>query len=126
MTSAATMTVAAAAIKGTWKSWRDAGAGSRGGGGRSDPLLQLLLGRGADLARGKLAVLEQHQGRNRHDAVFLRRLRALVDIELEDLDLAAERAGDLLERRRDHFAGPAPLGPEIDHDRLGRLEHLSL
>src|SRR3979490_1056378 len=105
MTSAATLTVGAAALKGTWKLWRDAGAGSGGGGGRGDPLLQLLLGRGADLARGKLAVLEQHQGRNRHDAVFLRGLRALVDVELHDLDLGAERPGDLFQRRPDHAAG---------------------
>ena len=79
------------------------------------------LGRGADLARGELAVLEQHQRRDRHDAVLRRRRRVLVDVELDDLDLAAERAGDLLERRRDHAAGAAPFGPEIDHDRLGRL-----
>ncbi len=36
----------------------------------ADPLLQLLLRRGADLARGDLAVLEHHQRRDRHDAVF--------------------------------------------------------
>src|SRR5216683_1587588 len=93
---------------------------------RGDPLLQLLLGRGADLARGELALLEQHQGRDRHDAVFLRGRRVLVDVELDDLDLAVERACDLLERRRDHLARPAPFGPEIHHDRLARLEDLSL
>src|SRR5262245_30306951 len=101
-------------------------SGSRRRGGAGDPLLELLLGRGADLARGELAALEHHQRRDRHDAVLLCGLRALVDVELDDLDLAAERAGDLLERRGDHAARPAPLGPEIDHDRLGRLEHLSL
>src|SRR5580658_295568 len=47
-----------------------------------DPLLELLLRRGADLARGELAVLEQHQGRDRHDAVFGGRARILVNIEL--------------------------------------------
>ena len=37
-----------------------------------DPLLELLLRRGADLARGHLAVLEDHQRRDRHDAVLRR------------------------------------------------------
>ena len=50
----------------------------------------------------------------------------LVDVELDDLDLAVELAGDLLKRRRDHAAGSAPLGPEIDHHGLRRLEHLRL
>src|SRR5258708_10707439 len=81
--------------------------------GAGDPLLELLLGGGADLARRHLAVLEQHQGRDRHDAVFGRGLRVLVHIELDDLDLAVERTvGDLLERRRDPPARAAPFGPK--------------
>src|SRR5688500_14394579 len=61
-----------------------------------DPLFQLLLGRCADLARGELALLEQHQGRDRLDAVFRGRRRVLVDVELDDLDLAGHRAGNFL------------------------------
>ena len=57
-----------------------------------DPLLQLLLRRGTDLAGGHLAALEDHQGRDRHHTVFRGRLRALVDVELYDLDLVAHRA----------------------------------
>src|SRR5712671_344831 len=94
--------------------------------GGGDPLLELLLRRGADLARGHLAVLEDHQGRDRHDAVFRRHARVLVDVELHNLDLVAHGAGDFLERRRDHAARAAPLGPEVDNDRAGRLEHLGL
>src|SRR5665213_4135354 len=94
--------------------------------GRGDPLLELLLRRCADLARGHLAVLEDHQGRDRHDAVFRRYARVLVDIELHDLDLVAHGARDLLERRRDHAARPAPFGPEINHHRARRLQHLGL
>src|SRR6516225_2468838 len=52
----------------------------------SDPLLELRLRRGADLARLELAVLEQHQGRDRHDAELGRRAGILVDVELDDLD----------------------------------------
>ena len=92
----------------------------------SDPLLQLLLRCGADLPRGHLAVLEDHQRRDRHDAVLRGGLRILVDVELQDLDLVAERARDFLERRRDHPARTAPFGPEIHHDRAGRLQYLGL
>src|SRR5258706_4590614 len=99
------------------RSWSDRG---------SNPLLQLLLRRGADLARSHLAALEDHQRRDRHHAVFRGRLRALVDVELDDLDLVAHRAGNLVERGRDHAAGAAPFGPEIDHDRPGRLEHFGV
>src|ERR1700760_3366772 len=88
-----------------------------------NPLLQLLLRRRADLTRGHLAALEDHQGRDRHHAVFRRSLRALVDVELHDLDLLAHRAGDLVERGSDHAAGTAPFGPEVDHDGALCIEH---
>src|SRR6476620_5862993 len=88
-----------------------------------DPLLQLRLRRGADLAGGHLAALEDHQGRDRHHAVFRGRLRALVDVQLHDLDLVAHRAGNLVEGGGDHAAGAAPFGPEVDDHRPGRLEH---
>src|SRR5438067_7422186 len=91
-----------------------------------DPLFELLLRPGADLARGFLAVLEHHQGRDRHDSIFRCGSRVLVHVELDDLDLAAKRAGDLLERRCDHLAWAAPFGPEIDHHRACGLEHLGL
>src|SRR6185312_15661823 len=44
------------------ENFRAIGRSDRGG----DPLLELLLRRGADLARGELAVLEDHQRRDRH------------------------------------------------------------
>src|ERR1700730_2413832 len=91
-----------------------------------NPLLQLLLRRGADLARRHFAALEDHQGRDRHHAVFRSRLRALIDVQLHDLDLVAHGAGNLVERRRDHAARAAPFGPEIDHDRADRLEHFGV
>src|SRR5262249_35195339 len=68
--------------------------------------------------------LEDHQRRDRLDAVLGRGLRILIDVELDDLHLAVERARDLLEGRRDHPAGAAPFGPEVHHDRAGRLQHL--
>src|SRR5262245_10213248 len=91
---------------------------------RGDPLLELLLRRGADLARGQLAALEDHQRRDRLNAVLGGGVRVLVDVELDDLHLAIERSRDLLEGGGDHPAGAAPFGPEVHHDRAGRLQHL--
>src|SRR5262245_61869578 len=90
----------------------------------ADPLMQFLLRRGADLTRGFLAILEQHQGRNRHDAILAGCFRVLVDIEFHDLDLVAELTGNFLERRPDHAARPAPFGPEIHDHRFGRFQNI--
>src|SRR5947209_4826995 len=35
------------------------------------------------------------------------------------------RTGNVVQRWRNHAARATPFGPEIDHDRPGRLEHLS-
>ena len=45
-------------------------------------------------------------------------LGVVVDVELGDAELAGVLGGDLVEDRGDHLAGPAPLGPEVDEDRL--------
>ena len=52
-----------------------------------------------------------------------RRLRVLVDIDLGDRHLAGHLGGEFVEERRDHLARAAPLGPEIDEDRLLGAEH---
>src|SRR5271157_5732501 len=80
----------------------------------ADPARQFGLRTGADLGRYLLAILENHQGRNRTNPVFPGHARILVDVELGDLHLAVHFGRDLLERRRDHPAGPAPFGPKID------------
>src|SRR6516165_6354169 len=89
----------------------------------ANPLLEFLLRLGADLARRELAVLEQHQGRNRHDPVFGRRARVLIDVELDDFHLAIERFGNLFKGRPNHPARPPPSPPEINEDRTACLEH---
>src|SRR5665213_2631 len=93
----------------------------RGGSKRGfEPGLELGLGRGADLGRGGLAVLEQDHRRNAADAVAGRRVGIVVDVQFDDMDLVAKLAADLLQCRSDHPAGPAPFRPEIDeHRRLG-------
>src|SRR4029079_2096660 len=54
-----------------------------------DPLLQLLLRRGADLARGHLAILEDHQRWDRLDAVLCGGGRSFVVAEVDDLHIFA-------------------------------------
>src|SRR5262249_52386226 len=90
----------------------------------ADPLVQLLLRRGTNLTRCDLAVLEQHQRRDRHNAVLGGCIRVLVDVELDDLDLVAELTSDLFKRRRDHAAGTTPFRPKVYDHWLGRLQNI--
>src|SRR5262245_4117707 len=92
--------------------------------GGADPLMQFLLRCGSDLASGFLAVFEQHQGWNRHDAVLPGCFWVLVDIELDDLHLVAELPGNFFERWPDHAAGSAPFCPEIHDHRFGRFQNI--
>jgi hypothetical protein len=39
-------------------------------------------------------------------------------------ELATELVSDLVERRSNHLAGPAPFGPEIDENGAGRAKHV--
>src|SRR3989304_1004626 len=91
-----------------------------------DPTYDLRLGHRADLARGHLAVLEDHQRRDRHDPVLGRGLRVLIDIELYDLELALQFGRNLFEHGCDDAAGPAPFGPEIHEYGIGGLEHVGV
>ena len=49
-----------------------------------------------------------------------------VDIHLQDLYPVAHLLGHLLDNRRDHTAGGAPGGPEVDQHRLAGLQHHGL
>src|SRR5690349_21729332 len=80
----------------------------------------------ADGPVGRLPVLEDDHGRDRHDPELHRRRRVLVDVHLHDLDLVAQLAVDLLHDRGDHPARAAPGGPEVDQHRLVGLEDLAL
>src|SRR5262249_58585303 len=79
----------------------------------ADPAGEPVLRQRAGLGGGELAVLENHQRRNRAYIVARRRAVILVDVELDDLDLAVEFLRDLLEDRSDLPAGAAPLRPEV-------------
>ena len=73
---------------------------------------------GADLHVGGLAAFEQNHGRNRTDAIFDGGRRVLVDIQLDDLDLAGQLAREVFEVRRNRSARAAPLGPESAEHRF--------
>jgi len=63
-----------------------------------------------------LAVLEEEEGGDGLDAVLGGEGAFLVDVDLQDLELAAELGGDVVEEGGDGLAGAAPLGPEVDED----------
>src|SRR5215472_4758395 len=98
--------------------------------GSSDEIGKVAQKRGlrlrADNLLHDLSVLEDAHSRDVHDPVALRDDRVVVDVQLDDVDLLAVLASDLLEHRAYHAARPAPLGPVIDDDWLGGLQHLSL
>ena len=62
-------------------------------------------------------VVEDQQGRHRLHREPLRQRRRLVDVDLDQLDLSGQFAGDLFQRRADHPAGPAPGRPQVDEHR---------
>src|SRR3954447_4183063 len=85
--------------------------------------LQPCLRKGAHYLLGDLTVLEQDQGRDRHDSVLGSGLRVLVDVELHDGEVVALLV-ELLQMRSDDAAGSAPRPPEVDQPRRARLEYL--
>src|ERR1044072_3338147 len=90
-----------------------------------DHLADLTLRLSADDRLHLLAALENGDRRNRHHSVITRGVRVLVDVELHDLDLVAQLAGDLVQYGRNLAARPAPLRPEIDDYRLVALQNVA-
>src|SRR5665213_4181702 len=90
---------------------------------RIQRFLEIALLAEADEFLLDLAVLEQNDGGDRADAVLDRHVAVGVGVELADLDLPAVIARQLLDGRREHPAGHAPLGPEIHQHRHLRLQH---
>ena len=63
-----------------------------------------------------LAILEDHYSRDAANTVLSSDARALVSVKLKALQLAGVLLSNLIDQRRNHAAGPAPWGPEIDKD----------
>ena len=80
----------------------------------------LALRNRADEAVDRLALLEGDDRRDRLDAELLGDLRMIVDVHLDEADLALGRRDRFFNDRRELLARTAPRRPEIDDD--GRLE----
>ena len=79
----------------------------------------LLFGHRADNLIGHLPALEDQQSRDATNAEFSRDVHILIDVELHYLELARMFARNFFHRGRQHEARAAPVGPEINHYRLG-------
>ncbi|MNV48100.1 hypothetical protein D3C71_1399910 [compost metagenome] len=89
---------------------------------------QLAFGHGAGEAIDDLAVLDQEHRGHRADLEGGSDLLLLVHIDLGQLEGAVVLTGQLLQKRPQALARPAPGGPEVDqHGRLhGLLQNLGL
>jgi len=70
-----------------------------------------------------LAFIKQEQRRYGANAVFGGDPLLFIDVNLDDFDPALVFISQLIQNRRDHFAGPAPLRPEINKHGRRRLNH---
>src|ERR1051326_1535085 len=106
----------------SWRSWglldvrSGAGAARRSLKVRLELFHQHWLGHEADDALDHRAILEQDHRRDAGNAELHRRLLVLVDVQLDDLELASLLGSNLLEHGRDHATRTAPLCPEVDQD----------
>src|SRR5712691_10716777 len=73
-----------------------------------------------------LTILEHDERGDAHDPVAKRSLRVVVDVELYGFELVGMGPRDLLDQRRDHVAGHAPLRPEINQDRPAGPQDLTV
>ncbi|MCY1180728.1 hypothetical protein D9M73_211960 [compost metagenome] len=76
--------------------------------------LRLRTGKAID----RLAVLEQHHGRQAADAEAGDDVLFDVTVDLGQQQLTLIALGNALQHRHQHFAGRAPFGPEIHQHRL--------
>ena len=71
----------------------------------------------------QLAVLEEEQGRQAHDLILANQLLIFIGIQLDEAGLAFQVVGGGGELGRQHFAGAAPVRPDVHDDGLGMVEY---
>jgi len=86
-------------------------------------LLDIRLADRANFLLHYFATLEHQQRRNAANLVAARYLNVRVYIYFADLYPAGVLGGDLIDRRAHHSAGAAPLRPEVNQNRLRRIQH---
>src|SRR5690606_13024881 len=91
-----------------------------------DEFPDLAFRDGAHKAVHRLAVAEGNHGRDRLDAELAGNRRMVVNVHLDQLDLAGGVAHRLLKYRGELLAGATPGCPEIDQNGLvaGFLDHV--
>src|ERR1035437_10732892 len=82
--------------------------------GGVDLAFEARLGLEPDHSLDRLAVLEEDERGNAHDAKLSGDDRGSVDVEFADFDLASVLLVDLLNDGGDHATGGAPFGPKVD------------
>jgi hypothetical protein len=93
---------------------------------RFDSVEQILFARDASDLVAQLTVLEKEQGWDRADIVFERETLIFVHVNFRYFDGVQFFASNLIQQRRDHFAGATPFGPKIDDYRLVVLRHFAV
>ena len=78
-----------------------------------DECFDIFLRDKADRFVDFLAVLEDYEGRDAHDAELCGELLLLIDVDLADFHFTV-RSGDFIDEWGEHAAGAAPWCPEID------------
>src|SRR5579859_4284327 len=74
----------------------------------------------------RLPILEQDERRDAAHVVLHGCVLVLVDVQLQDFDLARVLGSDFLDHRRHHAARLTPRRPEIHQYRFARLENVRL
>src|SRR5262249_10315875 len=93
---------------------------------RPDRADELCFGLRTDELLLDLSAVDHEQRGDAADAILRRCLRVVVDVHLDDLELAVVLAGQLLDDRGDGATRGAPGCPEVDQDRSAGLEDLAL
>ena len=76
----------------------------------------------ADLLVDDLPVLDEQNRRDVADGILHGDRIVRIDVAFADRHFAFVFAGQFVDDRSDHPAGAAPFGPEIDYQRLARIE----
>ncbi len=99
--------------------------GRVGLGQRLEPFEQRWLPDDADNPVDLLAVLEDEQRRDAEDVEAAGGGGVLVDVQLGHAHASGHLGGQLVDDRRDHPAGAAPRGPQVDQHGHRRLLHVA-
>ena len=86
--------------------------------------LEITPAFGANHLLGDFTLVKKQQRRNGAYAVLGSERLMVVNVHFADFHPAIIFVGQFVEERRDHFAWPAPLGPEINEHGYRRLQNL--